>query len=515
MNQRRAGAIISYISIFGNILVAVLYTPFFIRTLGTSEYGLYNLVLSFLVYLNIMDLSFGNTIAKYLSQNRVNGSKKQESRILGNILNIYFLCSLMIGLLGVILYFNADAIFGQSLGPKQLSELKLMLIFIIINIMISFYPGIFNGILQAYEYFAIAKTMLLIRVIAPSIIATPFLLMGYGAVTIIVITLSVNFLVLVLGMIMCRSRVQIKFDWRGSVNLTSLIQQKELNVYLGLVLVSIAIEQLTLNFGQMILGAINGTVAVAIFVIAVQFVKIFQQFATSINNVTFPRFSMLVVEGADNHTLLNEMTRVSRIQLIVLTFILSGFVIFGENFIVIWAGPDFRPAYIMTVVLMFTITFQLSQLPAVSIIQAHNRQTFRFIVLAATLLIAIAGAVITAPQYSGYGVSLSIGVFSFLGYTLIMNVYYHRKIGLDMQKFWLEMGKIWLPMIVMTAIYYFFYQWIAAHFGKGLIILGLNIIVYSLLYSVVLWTVIMSNSEKKIAYHILNRFNPKKGSKAH
>ena len=66
MNQRRAGAILSYISIFGNILVAILYTPFFIRTLGTSEYGLYNLVLSFLVYLNIMDLAFGNTIAKYL-----------------------------------------------------------------------------------------------------------------------------------------------------------------------------------------------------------------------------------------------------------------------------------------------------------------------------------------------------------------------------------------------------------------------------------------------------------------
>ncbi|MEJ7142167.1 hypothetical protein WL220_13350, partial [Staphylococcus capitis] len=81
-----------------------------------------------------------------------------------------------------------------------------------------------------------------------------------------------------------------------------------------------------------ILGAINGTVAVAIYVIAVQFVKIFQQFATSINNVTFPGFSMLVVEGASNERLLQQMVRISRIQLIVLSFILSGFVIFGENF---------------------------------------------------------------------------------------------------------------------------------------------------------------------------------------
>ncbi|PTK42486.1 hypothetical protein BUZ61_17360, partial [Staphylococcus nepalensis] len=160
-----------------------------------------------------------------------------------------------------------------------------------------------------------------------------------------------------------------------------------------------------------------------IYVIAVQFVKIFQQFATSINNVTFPGFSMLVVEGASNERLLQQMVRISRIQLIVLSFILSGFVIFGENFIVIWAGQDFRPAYLMTVILMFTITFQLSQLPAVSIIQAHNRQTFRFMALAITLVLAMISAVILAPKYSGYGVSLSIAAFSFIGYTLIMNVY--------------------------------------------------------------------------------------------
>ncbi|WP_114604407.1 oligosaccharide flippase family protein [Staphylococcus sp. EZ-P03] len=509
MNQRRAGAVLSYISIFGNILVAVLYTPFFIRTLGTSEYGLYNLVLSFLVYLNIMDLAFGNTIAKFLSQNRVKGSKAQEARILGNILNIYFLCSLIVGLMGIVLYFNAEAVFGNALAPKQLSELKLMLIFIIINIMISFYPGIFNGILQAYEYFVIAKSMLLIRVVTPSILATPFLLMGYGAVTIILITLIVNFACIFLGMILCKRKVAIRFDWKGALSISHLSQQKQLNLYLGLVLFSIAIEQLTLNSGQMILGAINGTVAVAIYVIAVQFVKIFQQFATSINNVTFPGFSMLVVEGADNDRLLKQMVRISRIQLIVLSFILSGFVIFGENFIVIWAGPDFRPAYIMTVLLMFTITFQLSQLPAVSIIQAHNRQTFRFIALAVTLVLAMGAAALLAPKYSGYGVSISIAGFSFIGYTLIMNWYYHYKIGLNMYRFWFEMGKIWLPMLIVTAVYYFIYQWIAEALGKGLVILGINIIIYSMLYSAVLWLVIMNQSEQQIAKNILKRFKRK------
>lgn len=215
---------------------------------------------------------------------------------------------------------------------------------------------------------------------------------------------------------------------------------------------------------------------------------------------------MLVVEGASNERLLQQMVRISRIQLIVLSFILSGFVIFGENFIVIWAGQDFRPAYLMTVILMFTITFQLSQLPAVSIIQAHNRQTFRFMALAITLVLAMISAVILAPKYSGYGVSLSIAAFSFIGYTLIMNVYYHRKIGLNMYRFWFEMSKIWLPMIISTVIYYFIYQWIAQLLGKGLVVLGINIIVYVILYSVVLWTVIMNQSERQMGMQVIQRF---------
>ena len=40
-------------------------------------------------------------------------------------------------------------------------------------------------------------------------------------------------------------------------------------------LFSIAVEQITLNTGQIILGITSGTVVVAIYVIAIQFTKIY------------------------------------------------------------------------------------------------------------------------------------------------------------------------------------------------------------------------------------------------
>ena len=57
-SQRKTGALLSYVSIFVNTIIQLLYTPLLIKMLGQSEYGLYSLVASIIGYLTIMDLSF-------------------------------------------------------------------------------------------------------------------------------------------------------------------------------------------------------------------------------------------------------------------------------------------------------------------------------------------------------------------------------------------------------------------------------------------------------------------------
>ena len=39
--ERKNGAILSYVSIFINIIIQLIYMPLLIRKLGQSEYGLY------------------------------------------------------------------------------------------------------------------------------------------------------------------------------------------------------------------------------------------------------------------------------------------------------------------------------------------------------------------------------------------------------------------------------------------------------------------------------------------
>ena len=71
-NERKRGAILSYLSIILSTVVQLVYTPLLIRMLGQSEYGLYSLVSSIIGYLTVLDLGFGNAIVVFTAKYRAN-----------------------------------------------------------------------------------------------------------------------------------------------------------------------------------------------------------------------------------------------------------------------------------------------------------------------------------------------------------------------------------------------------------------------------------------------------------
>lgn len=53
MDQLKAGALLSYVVLGLNTLIGLLYTPFMLRMLGQSEFGLYSLAASVIAYLTV------------------------------------------------------------------------------------------------------------------------------------------------------------------------------------------------------------------------------------------------------------------------------------------------------------------------------------------------------------------------------------------------------------------------------------------------------------------------------
>ena len=127
-NQLKMGAILSYVNILAGLIVGLGYTPVMIRLLGQSEFGLYSLIGSLVAYLSILDMGLGNTIVRYVSRNRTVGDKFFESKLNGLFLVIYSVIGLITLIVGSILYFNIDNMFGATLSADQIERAKIMMI---------------------------------------------------------------------------------------------------------------------------------------------------------------------------------------------------------------------------------------------------------------------------------------------------------------------------------------------------------------------------------------------------
>lgn len=70
INQLKAGVVLNYVLLFLHSLVGLVYTPYMLRSMGQSEYGLYSLVASVVAYLTVLDLGMGNAVVRYTAKYR-------------------------------------------------------------------------------------------------------------------------------------------------------------------------------------------------------------------------------------------------------------------------------------------------------------------------------------------------------------------------------------------------------------------------------------------------------------
>ena len=114
INERKAGATLTYINLALGFLVSLIYTPILLRLLGQSEYGLYNLVSSVVSYLGVLNFGFGSAYVRYYSRYKVNEEKDEIATLNGMFLIVFSLLGLIAVIAGFILAQYTNVIFGRS-----------------------------------------------------------------------------------------------------------------------------------------------------------------------------------------------------------------------------------------------------------------------------------------------------------------------------------------------------------------------------------------------------------------
>ncbi|MFS0750388.1 oligosaccharide flippase family protein [Oceanobacillus sp. 1P07AA] len=498
MNQLKMGAILSYLSIIVSILLALLYTPVMIRILGQSEYGLYSLIGSIAAYFSIMDLGLGNALVRYSARNREIGNDYSAAKLNGFFLTLYSVIGLITIIVGIFVYNSVDTIFGSELSNEDIMKAKIMIFILIINFALSFPLSIFNSILRAHERFIIDKIVSITRIVLGPLLILPIIYMGYGAVSMVAITTFVNLLCLFFTMVYCFKKLDISFYFgKMDIQLT-----REILGYSFLVFLGIVVDQIYWQTDQLILGAVSGTVPVAIYAIAMLFVKLYMQFSTAISGLLLPKISMMVAKNVANEELSNLMIKYGRIQYFVITLILCGYILYGKEFIYYWAGSEYSQTYYIGLIILIPLTIPLIQNIGINILYAKNLQGFRAVVLISIAVLNIIISIPVAKEYGGIGVAIITALTILLGNVIVMNIYYQKKIGINMVAFWRNIVIATIPIVLSITIGYFISM---IFVQESILLLGVKIVIYTIIHVLFIYYIGFNSYEKNLIKSILGK----------
>ena len=490
ISQRKAGIILSYVTIVINVVVAFVYVPVFLHYMGQSEFGLYNLMGSLIAYFSILDFGLPATIVRYYSKYKALNDEQSMENILALCFRIYLVITVVLVTAGIVLYFFLDSFFGNSLMPAELVSAKKIYIVFLINVSITVPVQIFNAVLMSYERFAFLKLLTLGQVVLQPFVIIAMLRMYPTALSLVSVQTLFNLLAAIWRVYYCFAKLKIKIKMHYF--------DKEL--FFGLlrfsffICLNVIADQILWRSNQLILGVVATTAVVAIYAIAFQISYNYSTLSTVVSGVFLPRVTEMVTQDASRRQLSDLFITVGRLQFLLLSCVMTGFIVFGRPFIALWAGAGFEQAYLMTLLLIIPFTVEFIQNLGFTILQAQNKFAFKVKLFLAIALINIVLAVPAAKRFGGVGCAAVTGITFFIG-NVIMNVYYSGAIGLDIKRFWLEILKMAIPSALCCV---FGFSLNAFSLPSKIVDLGLKIIIYLAVYVLAMWLFAMNDYEKNL-----------------
>ncbi|MGP3560188.1 oligosaccharide flippase family protein [Geobacillus sp. BK01] len=496
-NQLGFGIILSYISIFLANIANLILTPFIIRSLGQSQYGLYMLIGAFVGYIAILDFGLGNTTVRFVSKYHAVNDKKGERNFLFLTSVIYLIISFIILVLGALIYPSLDVVFRNSLTPEEIEIAKTMFIILIISLSLTLPMNLFRGIITAYERFVFLHSLNIVRILIRSILLFLLLFWGYKAIAIVLLDAALNIALMLVSVIYVFVKLHIKIKFYEFDKY--LI--KEIFLYTFPVFIGVIVDQIYWKIGHLVLGVVADTNEVAVFSVGMTIGQYFITFATAISGVFLPKITKMVTTEASDEDLTDILVKTGRIQFLVLGLVLSTFVLFGKKFILLWAGPSYEVSWGIALVVMIPLSLVLTQTVGISILQAKNMHAFRSWMY---LFIAIINTLISfflSKIYGAIGAAIGTALSLIFGNIIIMNIYYHFKVRLNIPEFCRKLSSLLLSLICSVVI------------GSVLLLISSNswlvlivqCSIYSIIYIFIMWFFGMNDYEKQLFVNVYNK----------
>lgn len=467
------GVILSYVSIAVKLLSGILYTPIVLHSLGQSQYGVYSLCISFIGYLTILNAGVNAAYIRFYVQEKTINEENVE-KLNGLFCKIFIILSI-IGFAGGLLVAQfSPVIFGTKITPAEYGLVKRCFSLLAFTIAIEIFSCLFKSFVTANEEFIFGKTTDIIGSILAPVLSVPFLLQGTDCTVIISVRLAVSTFILLLNIIFCRKKLNIRFMFSRAES--ALL--KNISQFIGFIALQSIMDQLNWQIDKFILARTQGTTEISIYSVGGTFNTYFLLIGAAISGVFIAEINRLVAIN-DETKLNNLFRRTSKLFTYITGFIISAFIIFGRPFILRWAGEDYGKSFTVGWMLMSPVTFSLIMGLGQDVARAKNKHQIQIIINVCVCIVNMLVSIPLAKHYGAVGSAFGTFVAEIIVCIIVQPIYYKKVLNIKVKDVFSDVLR-YLPGLIIPIAFGILinhYKLLKVNYG--------SIIIYGILFTII------------------------------
>lgn len=495
--QEKSGAIISYVTILFSIVTGLLYTPFLINKLGLTDYGIYTLSASIIASFTI-DFGMGAALTRFIARYRAENKEHKVKDLLGVTSKLYISVDIILVIVLFLVYTFSATIFS-NLSEIELEKFRGVFLISIFFVLFNFPLLPVDGVFIAFEKIIQLKLFTFTsKFISISLLFTT-LILGYGLFGVVVVQAAVTLFFQTVKVLYLNKKVNLRINFKS--NDKQIL--KSIGSFSAWATLGMIADKFFFPIIPSLLAVFSDTKQVAFFAIVISIEGYILSISKALNGIFIPRVMKLIVNNRPTNEHTDLMIKVGRIQLYIISLFIIGLICFGRIFFKFWLGDGFNTSYYAMIIVLIPCLFHLTQTIAEELIYAKNIVKYKALINVITSILSITLIIIFSNKYGAIGAAIGVVAGFIGGYGIIANIVYHKKLKIDVIRYFKEChGAIAIPLLITVFIGFLLKNTISEESFMSFIAISS---LWVFLYVLVMWFFALNDDEKKLVTIPLRR----------
>jgi O-antigen/teichoic acid export membrane protein len=513
-NEKRSSQIIknvlmNWAAFAATIGIGFVMSPFLVRHLGDSVYGVWVLVGSLVGYLGLLDFGITPSTVKYIAEYRALNDQKAINRLVTTSLTIYS----VIGCLALLASFIVALFFNKIFDtPLSFATATAVVLLTGLNLALSFPAAVYVGIIRGYQRYDLDSTVTTISIVVRSGLLVFLILKGYGILALASVTFAFDMFRLVY-LIRCAYKlnpdIEIKRRYFDKAQMHKLFGY---SVYAFLMIVG---KKLIFYTDAIVIGIFMPIASVTLYSVANRLVTYLLQVSETLGVLTPTASDM----GARNdQNAIKEMLVISTKYMLVIALpVAAVFFVLGDSFITLWMGQEYASSAVILSILTVSVLAHLLEMPAHTMLLGLGKHQIVAKFTLAQALVNLGMSIALVKPYGLQGVALGTTIpmvcFTFIALFVYVKNYLHVAVGEYIRRSMPLPFLMQAPFVALLLVIRVYGQptLLLDHYGRAtsLVIFFAEVIAALIPYCVLIFLFAMNRTERRAVLKIVDKFGVK------